>query len=71
MNVRVNGDERDLAPSTTVADLVELYCASPPGRTLRGVAVAVDGEVLPRGDWASRVLTSGATVEVLIAVPGG
>ena len=37
----------------------------------RGVAVAVDGEVLPRADWTSTALAEGWHVEVLHAVQGG
>jgi sulfur carrier protein len=37
----------------------------------RGVAVAVDAEVVPRGAWASTPLAEGAEVEVLTAIQGG
>lgn len=37
----------------------------------RGVAVAVDAEVVPRGAWAAEELREGAHVEVLHAVQGG
>ena len=37
----------------------------------RGVAVAVDAEVVPRGAWATFAVADGARVEVLIAVQGG
>ena len=37
----------------------------------RGVAVAVDGEVLPRTDWTNTTLDEGCHVEVLHAVQGG
>jgi sulfur carrier protein len=36
-----------------------------------GVAVAVDGVVVPRGAWPATVLADGARVEVLTAVQGG
>ncbi|MGI8844738.1 MAG: sulfur carrier protein ThiS, partial [Thermoleophilaceae bacterium] len=36
-----------------------------------GVAVAVDGEVVPRAQWATRELGAGGQVEVLHAVQGG
>jgi sulfur carrier protein len=36
-----------------------------------GVAVAVDGEVVPRAGWADTRLTDGARIEVLTAVQGG
>jgi len=37
----------------------------------RGVAVAVDGEVIPRARWESVPLRDGARVEVLTAMQGG
>jgi len=37
----------------------------------RGVAVAVDAEVVPRGEWETFAVADGARVEVLIAVQGG
>ena len=37
----------------------------------RGVAVAVDAEVVPRGEWATFVVPDGAHVEVVTAVQGG
>jgi sulfur carrier protein len=66
MRVRVNGQPRTLLDEATVADVVAELGV--PGS---GVAVAVDGEVVRRGDWAGRRLTDGAAVEVLTAVQGG
>ena len=37
----------------------------------RGVAVAVDGEVVPREQWGTYPLTDDARVEVLSAMQGG
>jgi sulfur carrier protein len=37
----------------------------------RGVAVAVDAEVVPRGQWATFVVPQDAHVEVVTAVQGG
>ena len=37
----------------------------------RGVAVAVDAEVVPRGEWPTFVVPDGAHVEVVTAVQGG
>ncbi len=38
---------------------------------LRGVAVALDGEVVPRSEWPSRDVGDGQRVEVVRAVQGG
>jgi sulfur carrier protein len=68
MLVTVNGERRELAPGATVATVVELLCAVPGGR---GIAVAVGGEVVPRGAWSSTALTDGSEIEVVTAVQGG
>ena len=68
MRVLVNGEQRSLEPGTTVADLVLALGAPADGR---GVAVAVDTEVVPRSTWDTTELMAGARVEVLIAVQGG
>jgi sulfur carrier protein len=68
MSVLVNGDARELAPGAVVADVVgDLTGAARP----RGVAVAVNGAVVPRTQWAVTTLYDGDSVEVLTAVQGG
>ena len=66
MNVIVNGEPTELAPGATVeAVLTALEVPD------RGVAVAVDAEVVPRGEWREHELSEGARVEVLRAIQGG
>jgi sulfur carrier protein len=63
----VNGEPNDaVAPGATVTELLEVLDVPD-----RGVAVAVDAEVVPRGEWTTFVVADGARVEVLIAVQGG
>ena len=53
----LNGEERELAEGATVADAV-VIAGAPDAE--RGVAVAVEGEVVPRGGLgATGVLTEG------------
>jgi sulfur carrier protein len=66
MIVMVNGERREVPEEATVASLVEQLSASP-----RGVAVAIDGEVVPRGRWTATSLPDGARVEVVAAIQGG
>jgi sulfur carrier protein len=68
MRVVLNGTDHELQEPATVADAVRESGAPAEGR---GVAVAVDGEVVPRGEWASATLAEGQRVEVLQAVQGG
>jgi len=64
----LNGRESDLLAGETVASALECL-----GLELdaRGVAVAVDGQVVPRGEWSSFPLPATAQVEVLTAMQGG
>jgi sulfur carrier protein len=66
--VSVNGEPRQLEPGATVASVVELLSGAPDGR---GVAVAVGGEVVPRGAWPTTPLRDGVEIEVVTAVQGG
>jgi sulfur carrier protein len=66
--VQVNGRETELPAGATVsAAVAELGVEAP----RRGVAVAVDAEVVPRGEWESRRLAGGERVEVVMAIQGG
>lgn len=62
----VNGAPAELAPGTTVADLVASWCRSP-----RGVAVAVNGAVVPRSTWDATTLAAGDEIEIVTAAAGG
>ena len=66
--ITVNGDPASLADGATVISVLEQLGVA---AGARGVAVAVDGEVVPRGEWPRRRLGDGARVEVLTAMQGG
>ncbi len=66
MVVWVNGEARELADDARVLDVLGAL-----GLPQSGVAVAVDGEVVPKVRWAGTALADGACVEVLTAVQGG
>ena len=68
MKIVLNGQPHDLRDGATVVDAVD---ASGAPESHSGVAVAVDGEVIPRGRWGDQPLTEGQQVEVLQAVQGG
>jgi sulfur carrier protein len=67
-SVTLNGLPHDLPEGATVETAVLEAGVDGNGR---GVAVAVDGEVVPRGQWAATALRDGQQVEVLRAVQGG
>jgi sulfur carrier protein len=68
VNITVNGEPRRLPAGATVASVVELLSDSPGAR---GVAVALDGEVVIRSRWTETELREGALVEVVAAIGGG
>jgi sulfur carrier protein len=68
MRVILNGEPRELRDGATVEAAVEVTGAPPEGR---GVAAAVDGEVVPRREWSTTLLSDGQHVEVLQAMQGG
>jgi thiazole synthase len=68
MRIELNGEPRKLPAGATLADAVRESGAEQGGR---GVAVALDGEVVPHGEWDSTALSEGHSVEVLAAIQGG
>jgi sulfur carrier protein len=66
MSITVNGKTIDVGADTSVDDVVAGL-----GLPDRGIAVAVDGTVVPRGRWARHTMTDGAVVEIVTAVQGG
>lgn len=63
----LNGVEHRLDDVATVDDVVRALVEQPD----RGVAVALDGEVIVRTAWRKTMLTEGAQLEVLRAAQGG
>jgi len=61
----VNGIELDTDASTLAELLDEL------GIEIRGIAVAVDGEVVRKADWSVTPLLPSNRVEILTAAAGG
>jgi sulfur carrier protein len=68
MKVLLNGAQTDLADGATVLTAVEALDLPAAGR---GVAVAVDAEVVPRTQWHTHELNEGARIEILRAIQGG
>ena len=66
--ILLNGATSDLRAGETVAAVLSRLDL---GLDTRGVAVAVDGAVVPRGQWEGYALPEGARVEVLTAMQGG
>ncbi len=61
----VNGVSRDLAGLSVRGVLAELSMSD------RGIAVAVNGDVVSRSQWDTTTIEDGAVIEVVTAVAGG
>lgn len=68
MIVTINGEPRELTAGATVATVIELLDVAPDAR---GVAVAIDGEVVARSRWPEAEVRDGALIEVVAAIQGG
>jgi sulfur carrier protein len=66
ITVWLNDNPRPVALGQTVAELLTTL-----DLPARGVAVAVNGEVVRRVDWPAARLAEGDRVEVLTAAQGG
>ena len=66
--IRLNGSELQGRDGATVAALLADLGVEP---AARGVAVAVDGTVVPRSEWPTRAVVAGEHVEALTAMQGG
>lgn len=64
----VNGQPSEVPGGATVTQLLARLELDPDAR---GVAVAVEGEVVPRARWSQERVPDGARVEVLAAMQGG
>jgi len=68
MKIRINGEERFIEKEVTVAELLEIV-----GVKFRevGLAVAVNGEVIPKSEYTLRRIGEGDSVEIVQLVGGG
>lgn len=64
----LNGEAASVPAGSTLAAIVGAQGLSPEAR---GVAVALDGEVVRRAEWSTTAVRAGQRVEVLTAVAGG
>ena len=66
LTIRLNGDALALHAPCTIAELLAAQ-----GLAERRVAVEVNGEIVPRGRHAERLLADGDIVEIVHALGGG
>ena len=68
MNIRVNGEKKEVRHNLNVYDLLIALELNP---TQAGIAVAVNREVIPKTEWQRTKLLEGNEVEIIRAVQGG
>ncbi len=68
MTIWLNGHASALEAGASLADAIDAIAAPLDGR---GIAAAVDGEVVPRAEWTATTRDDGQRVEVVQAVQGG
>jgi sulfur carrier protein len=66
MEIVLNGELRQLAPPTTVLNLLQVE-----GLAGRRVAVEVNGEIVPRSRHGEHSLSHGDRIEIVHALGGG
>lgn len=66
VSISLNGSPASVRAGLTLSDLLAQLDAPD-----RGVALALDGEVVPRRDWSGTAVGEGARVEVVTALQGG
>ena len=67
MTIELNGERVEVPAGARLVDVVAEAGVEAP----RGVAVALDGEVVPRAAWAETPVRDGQRVEIVAAVQGG
>lgn len=66
MNIKVNGEVREVPPGTTVAALLPML-----GIEGGRIAVEVNREIVPKSEHATHVLFEGDQLEIVTMVGGG
>jgi sulfur carrier protein len=67
VKVTINGSDREIEEGTKVADVVRELAG--PRRT--GIAISLNGEVVPKSRWEFVTVGDGDRLEVLSAIGGG
>jgi len=67
LEIRVNGQD----VSATAVTIAELLAEQAIEMGQRGIAVALNGSVVPRSAWGETALSPGDSVEIVRAMQGG
>jgi sulfur carrier protein len=64
--ISINGTPGEVRSGATVAELVTEWCPSK-----RGIAVARNGDIVPKSRWSSTRIAPGDQIEIVTAAAGG
>ena len=67
MTVKINKTEHELSDGLNVSQVLEQV----PNLPQSGIAVAVNGDVVPKTDWQSLIVKDGDAITVIRAFYGG
>jgi sulfur carrier protein len=65
--IRVNGQDEPLYAQSVAGLLAQKEIST----DMRGIAVALNGRVIPRADWPNTHLSAGDAIEIVLARQGG
>lgn len=68
MKYVVNDEPRECSGELSVRELIEQETGSTDGR---GIAIAINADVVPASQWDERLIADGDRADILIAVQGG
>jgi thiazole synthase len=71
MLIELNGERIEVEAGLTIAEVIGLVAEGRIPEDRRGVAVALEGEVIPRSEWATTSPAEGDAIEVVAAIQGG
>ncbi|MDA8277089.1 MAG: sulfur carrier protein ThiS [Actinomycetota bacterium] len=66
MQITLNGKSASVVDGVKLGEVIDMFAVD-----RRGVAVALNGEVVKRGDWDSQVLIDRDAIEILSIAAGG
>jgi sulfur carrier protein len=68
VSLTVNGDLMVVPNGSTIADVVALLVGT---EDAKGIAVAVERDVVPRSAWVTTPAQAGSFIEIVTAAAGG
>jgi sulfur carrier protein len=68
MNIKLNGELKDVDENSSLDELIQYYLN---GKEPKGIAAALNDNIVPKAKWAATQLNENDLVEIVHAVQGG